>query len=319
MDKCLVYGCPTNISENDPSIKYYYFPKHPVIAQQWLNCCCMWNPEEVDLDTAKICSIHFDESCYSTDYETIDYVHYERVLKYDALPTQYLPQQTIIYRVTTIEEENLPEQHYETTGVIIQNTQVPQGEIEVNTIRYEELQSVPVQTEDIDDTQIEEDIIVDPKYKNVKSYNQLEEIRKKNDKMQRELEKLERVVNNLKIRLRTKKDEYNKQNVEYNKLLKTLSNLELRSLPISEQKRLLSKVFSESQIKILSGKKKIYWSHDDMAIAYTIRHMSSKRCYIYLTKNLNIPLPGLSSIKRWQALKKSELLTGENQTGKRLS
>ncbi|KAK9718266.1 THAP domain [Popillia japonica] len=310
MDKCLVYGCPTKVADNDPTVKYYYFPKHPVLAQQWLNSCCIWNAEEIDLDSVKICSLHFDESSYTTDYETIDYVHYDRVLKYDALPTQYLPQ-PIVYRVTTIEDESFREQHYETTSVIIENTQIqPAEEIEETILKYEGLQTVAIQNEE---EQIEEDI-VEEKYKKIKSYNQLDEIKKRNDKMQRDLIKLERVVNNLKIRLRAKKEECNKQNVEYNKLLKTLSSLELKSMSVSEQKNLLSKVFSESQIKILSGKKKIYWSHDDMAIGYTIRHMSSKRCYMYLTKKLNIPLPGLSSIKRWQAMKKNELSVEEKES-----
>lgn len=54
MDKCLVYGCPTKVADNDPTVKYYYFPKHPVLAQQWLNSCCIWNAEEIDLDSGTI-------------------------------------------------------------------------------------------------------------------------------------------------------------------------------------------------------------------------------------------------------------------------
>lgn len=310
MDKCLVYGCPNSIADTNSSIQLYHFPKHPVIAQQWLNSCCVWNSEEIDLNLAKICAIHFDEASYTSAYEMVDYARYERILKDDAIPTLDLPQQTIVYRVAHIEEVNFPDQHYEASGVIMQNTSnLLTEQVEDCCVKYEELQSVPIQNGSRI-VEMKGNEGVDEKYLNIDAY-QLEAIKVKNDKLKKELVKLERNVANLKKRLCQRRDESQKQYVEYNKLLKILSQLELKSLSIGEQKSLLSKVFSESQIKILSGKKKIYWSHDDMAIGYTIRHMSNKRCYIYLSKKLNIPLPGLSSIKRWQALKKNESVTEE--------
>lgn len=70
-----------------------------------------------------------------------------------------------------------------------------------------------------------------------------------------------------------------------------------------EKNLLLSKVFSDSQINYLIGKPKVIWSDDDMAMAFTLRQMSNKECYLYLKYTLNIPLPSLSSVQKWAASK----------------
>ncbi|KAJ8918034.1 hypothetical protein NQ315_011490 [Exocentrus adspersus] len=70
-----------------------------------------------------------------------------------------------------------------------------------------------------------------------------------------------------------------------------------------EQKELLSKVFSEAQIKILLGGQRSVWSNDDMAVAYTIRHLSNRKFYSYVSQRLHIPLPGMSTIQRWVCTK----------------
>lgn len=62
MDKCLVYGCPNSIADTNSSIQLYHFPKHPVIAQQWLNSCCVWNSEEIDLNLGRYQLILFKYS-----------------------------------------------------------------------------------------------------------------------------------------------------------------------------------------------------------------------------------------------------------------
>lgn len=71
----------------------------------------------------------------------------------------------------------------------------------------------------------------------------------------------------------------------------------------SDGKDILSKVFSDAQIEILSGKDKVVWSNDDLAMAFTIRQLSNKECYLYMKDTLNIPLPALSCLQRWAASK----------------
>lgn len=70
-----------------------------------------------------------------------------------------------------------------------------------------------------------------------------------------------------------------------------------------EQKNLLAKVFSDSQIGVLLGKPKVIWSNNDLAMAFTLRQMGSKNCYLYLKETLNIPLPALSCVQKWVASK----------------
>lgn len=64
---------------------------------------------------------------------------------------------------------------------------------------------------------------------------------------------------------------------------------------------LIYKVFSKAQINFLLGKKKVVWSHDDMARAFTLRQAGNKEVYLYLKNTLNMPLPCLSSVQNWAA------------------
>lgn len=69
----------------------------------------------------------------------------------------------------------------------------------------------------------------------------------------------------------------------------------------SMKKSLLTKVFSHAQIGVLMGKKKVVWSDDDLAMAFTLRHMGNKDCYLYLKETLNFPLPALACVQKWAA------------------
>lgn len=68
---------------------------------------------------------------------------------------------------------------------------------------------------------------------------------------------------------------------------------------------LIYKMFSQAQINFLLAKKKVVWSHDDMARAFTLRQAGNKELYLYLKDTLNMPLPSLSSVQKWAAAKLS--------------
>lgn len=145
--------------------------------------------------------------------------------------------------------------------------------------------------------------------KRVKTESQvrkLSQLKQENMALKLKLDSLKCEINSLKGTLRETKSKFREKDRECSSLRTKHNFLQVSMMTLQQQKNILAKVFSESQIKILSGKKKIYWSNDDMAVGYTIRHLSNKRCYAYLTKNLNIPLPALSSIKRWATIKKHE-------------
>jgi len=64
----------------------------------------------------------------------------------------------------------------------------------------------------------------------------------------------------------------------------------------------LSSVFTPGQIKMLLNlsQKKTHWSSEDIAAAMSLRSVSPK-AYVYLRKARNIPLSGMSTLRRWAA------------------
>ncbi|XP_008199105.1 uncharacterized protein LOC103314533 isoform X1 [Tribolium castaneum] len=285
---CIVWGCSNNsIVTADPSVHYYVFPKHPVIAQQWVQACG-WPPDQIDPNNAQICSLHFDENSYTTEVKMIDYITcYTKVLKFDAVPTLYLPTQTEV--VIKDPQKELGEMIVFTVPATAEQENVTTGG---GSKEYTELI--------VQKASVEVDM---EKYKHIATKEQLATLENCNKTIREKVARLENSLKHLRSVYNTQVETYKKKDLELSNLHHEYLKTKRSYLTLHEQKVLLSKVFSESQIKILSGKKKIYWSDDDMAVGYTIRHLSNKRCYMYLTKKLNIPLPAVSSIKRWMTLK----------------
>lgn len=98
-----------------------------------------------------------------------------------------------------------------------------------------------------------------------------------------------------------------KMNAKLTNRLKLTQQLKVRCEQLkkkydgSQRKNLLAKVFSCAQIGVLLRKRKVVWSDDDLAMAFTLRHMGSKECYLYLKQILNFPLPALSCVQKWAA------------------
>lgn len=120
------------------------------------------------------------------------------------------------------------------------------------------------------------------------------DLREKYKKLREELQELEIRINCDKCEEKKRKKDLLRKKIEGAKK-------KLREKGI-DSKCLLNKVFSEAQIKYLMGKK-VVWGEDDMAMAFTLRHMSNKDCYLYLKRVLNIPLPALSAVQKWAASK----------------
>lgn len=138
-------------------------------------------------------------------------------------------------------------------------------------------------------------VIETPPYEVVKEYvDTNDSLQSRMDELSKEQEKITKEL-----------DLYNKHLRIYQRKCGALKNkiakLKTNSFIIRNEKNLLSKVFSDAQVKILMGKKKVVWSDDDLAMAFSLRHMSSKECYLYLKTFLNMPLPALSSVQKWAA------------------
>lgn len=113
------------------------------------------------------------------------------------------------------------------------------------------------------------------------------------DSLQKEKVELQNKVREMNSKLIRKINVTQKWKRQYDRMKKK-RNVQLR-------KNLLMKVFSSAQIGILMGQKKVVWSDDDLATAFTLRQMSNKGCYLYLKETLNIPLPSLSCVQKWAA------------------
>jgi len=62
--------------------------------------------------------------------------------------------------------------------------------------------------------------------------------------------------------------------------------------------KILSKLFSPSQIKILSGRKMIHWDVQDIVRSHTLKLFGNK-AYTLIKDKWNIPLPSQSTLGRW--------------------
>ncbi|KYQ50136.1 hypothetical protein ALC60_10779 [Trachymyrmex zeteki] len=60
MPNCYIKNCKNCIRTEN--IKFFQFPKDPVIRQQWLKACRK-NKSEIT-KSATICNLHFDENCF---------------------------------------------------------------------------------------------------------------------------------------------------------------------------------------------------------------------------------------------------------------
>lgn len=63
---------------------------------------------------------------------------------------------------------------------------------------------------------------------------------------------------------------------------------------------MISKPFSKGQVKMLMGGKKVAWGKEDLANAFALRYFS-KRSYLYMKNKMGIPLPRISTLRRYAA------------------
>ncbi|GJQ74526.1 hypothetical protein Trydic_g21391 [Trypoxylus dichotomus] len=136
-----------------------------------------------------------------------------------------------------------------------------------------------------------------PPYESVKEHIDAKEfLESKISKLkQQQLQLMEALnVRNKNIKVKKKK---------YLALKNKVDRLRCTTSGVHREKNLLSTVFSDAQIRVLIGKERVVWSEDDLAMAFSLRHMSSRECYLYLKRFLNFPLPALSCVQRWAASK----------------
>lgn len=237
-----------------------------------------------------ICSLHFSaDSFIAGSQKEGKVIYFYKKLKEGAIPTKNLPQDTDKDCKMSIVEHD------------IKNVSSAQTSSQLSV----SLMNINPQQKNKTDSN---------KYDMVRTAVQLKHMQDSNERLQKQINALEK-------ELATETDLYKKRLEENTEVRKQLKKYAQHVLSKQRSQFILSKVFSETQINILMGKKRSLWTDHDMAVAYTIRHLSNISCYNYLTKNMNIPLPGLSSIKRWinvkglgKKLKKTKTVQEDNET-----
>ncbi|KAJ8918032.1 hypothetical protein NQ315_011488 [Exocentrus adspersus] len=303
MLSCVVFGCANNSEVSDSSITYYPFPKNE-LAEEWA-AACAWQSTPLDFTAAHVCSIHFEEKDFEESITIVDFVKcYTKKLRMDAVPTLNLPLAQLILKETPLElqMQDMVVYTIDSANVKVEDgiTTISLDGIDGNNEKIFELEPSTSEIK-VEDSQMQSDIkITRPNYNSIKSYSDLCLLQEDTKTWKKKVEELQLEVNHLQKAFREKRKQYN----SYMGQCKYFENKGNKTASQQQQKIVLSKVLSDAQIKILFGKKRINWSYDDLAVAYTIRHLSNRRCYDYITQKLKIPLPGLSSVRRWVSAKR---------------
>lgn len=105
-----------------------------------------------------------------------------------------------------------------------------------------------------------------------------------NESLRFNIKILQKNINNLKLILNQTQKRMSKQ-------IKILSQNKNHSID-NKAKAYLSKIFSSNQLDLIMKKKKrVRWTRDEIAKAFTLRYFS-KRAYVFVNHELQYPLPG---------------------------
>lgn len=107
---------------------------------------------------------------------------------------------------------------------------------------------------------------------------------KSNESLRFNLKILQNNIKNLRLILNQTRKSMSKQ-------IKILSQNKTRSIE-NKAKAYLSTMFSSNQLDLIMKKKKrVHWTQDEIAKAFTLRYFS-KRAYVFVNHELQYPLPG---------------------------
>ncbi|KAF2903773.1 hypothetical protein ILUMI_02400 [Ignelater luminosus] len=251
---------------------YHRFPKNKSVRDIWLQKCGRggkWNWE-----SCFICSVHFRNDDYVRDLQAeLLGIARRKLLNENAVPSLFLPNEHV-------KEED-------------------KSDGEEERLRKKYVQEILSNTHTTAASKDNEVIVTETKTGN-QATTYLELIRLQSNNMEKMREKLELENKNLRQELENK----NSLLMQYEKgiaKLKKEQEKEIKRSVEAEVKRILAQCFTESQINILlNNKKSSHWTDEDISRAF-ILYCYSKRAYEYLRNNLNIPLPSISSLQRWES------------------
>lgn len=269
--KCAVKSCSNKFEKFDKRtclpFKFHKFPVNKKLRKLWKLKCGLQKYEHVK--GFMVCSDHFNLDDYIRNYkEEFKNPMFKRKLSSNAIPKLKLgPNQNEDFDVSDADYDTDMEIPQPTVKSINSKNMVP-AQVQTQTNQHD-MKELFVGALDLNEVKREVDLN--------------KELEETNRKLEAEIKHCENKINGI------------------NKLIRTtrVKAIRLRKKNRAEDD-ILRNTFSNAQINLLLGKKAI-WTNDDLATAFTIRHMGSKKCYLYMKNVLKFPLPSLSCVQKWAA------------------
>ncbi|XP_014211775.1 uncharacterized protein LOC106641773 [Copidosoma floridanum] len=268
MPCCSVQLCRNNnMNTKNTGIRYFRFPKDEHLLEEWKIFC---NKDNINLKNARVCSIHFTQSCFQRKPEHLivpgDKNIY--VLRKDAKPTEK----------PIFQDER---KRKITKNVVKQK--------ELSPLKSQQIENVPITCLDLRDLNKDESLrsMHCPTVEDLRDDQPLEKNQVTNSSLTILNQQLQQTITKL------------------NEQLVKQKRTEERRVKRKVQKmvhKILKPAFTEGQIKKLlyRQRKNVKWNLNDLSAALTLRNVSPK-AYGYL-KIKNMPLPALSTLRRFQKL-----------------
>ncbi|XP_071567384.1 uncharacterized protein [Temnothorax nylanderi] len=330
MPTCCIKNCKNRTDHNTTkSIKYFSFPKETAVRQQWLNAC-QRKESDMKVDSARICSIHFEENCFSlekTNPRLINQPAKEVLrLKKGCIPTKFLILDKKRKGTMSQSKENnkkikVPVKSFVPTYIeLVQYAQQKQHLSQEETVTNVETDVVQNMEEAVKNMQEDTLQDIEEVTKNIDEAA-IQNMEDQNEAVQQEI--VQEIGNNSNVYVETLLMQLRKSEEQNQKLLDTNKNLEEKTQYLSIQVAQLQaelktmaknrhkeaetiaidalrKVFTPGQIKMLlsSTKNHVKWSSEDIMSAISLRSLSPK-AYRYLRNVKKFPLPCATTLRNW--------------------
>lgn len=271
MSSCAIATCK-NYKKKTPDILFHRFPANDHYKKLWIEKCK--RKDAFRPHCSRICSAHFTEEDYERDLKNeLLGLPCRKVLTDTAVPSKNLPLEIKVGSSSSF--------------CRLENRNVRKRAIE----RLNQLSPIkkPKMSNDQD--------ILNNKNRKLESDTEkkIKELENENQKLKEYIMKLEKKVEITNIRLRREKTISLSKINDFKKKSEFIFQKKLKE----EIKRIFKNVFTESQIKaLIDGKRITKWKEEDIVNAITLRAISHK-AYIYLRNRLEMPLPSISTLKRW--------------------
>src|SRR6218665_2540380 len=248
------------------SLSFHKFPKDDRLVKVWISRCCRKDP--FNARTSVICSEHFEDDQFIRDLKKEllgDAVKARHILKDDAVPVRKLP-----YKTSPVKSPGR-------TG----RTTKRRAKVSLDELLAD--------TTEASDQSMNSNAI-DPSESNSKDAGcqSCTSLQAECDRLQKKLE-----------------EQLKNQTAERNRLQnricfwRDIARKNKTSVYPTKVEHSLKRIFSPGQISCLqNGKKAIRWSKEDILHALELRTVSQK-AYVYLRSNKQVPLPGVSTLRRW--------------------